>query len=87
MLIQRHHKHVGALQFLQHLLTALVPLGLSDDSVTEGGAELLQDRGAQQKPLHSRWLLLEHFLDQVVQDIALTTTDLLQHRGRIGGAL
>ena len=47
MLIQRYNKHVGALQLLQHLPTTRLPAGLSDDGVTEGGAELIQNGGAQ----------------------------------------
>ena len=83
MPIQGHHKHIGSLQLFQQLLTVRLP----SDGITEGGTQALQDRGAQQKCLHRSRLLLEHFLDQVVQDVALAATHLLQHLCRIRGSL
>lgn len=67
--IQRHDKQVGALQRLQHLL-AVASL---EQGIAQGRAEPLQYRGVQQEALDGGLQAAEHFLGQIVQDIALLT--------------
>jgi hypothetical protein len=43
---------------------------------------MFQDRGLQQKRLHSCALTPEHLLDQVIEDVALTAIHLLQQGAR-----
>src|SRR6266487_4832743 len=72
--IQRDQKDIGSLQRLQNLLAAW----LSHDRVAQGGGELCEYRGLEEKRLDLRRLLLEHFLSQVIQDIALRAAQLAE---------
>src|SRR5260370_11053712 len=65
--IEGHHKEIGLLKSLEHLLAAM----LLHDRVTEGGIELLEDAGAEQEGLDLLSLSLKDLLGQKVQDIAL----------------
>src|SRR5437899_2631452 len=77
--IEGHHKYIGLLESLEQVLTA----GLLHDGVTKWGGEPFKDGGRKQKRLHLRWLLSEDDFSQIVQDIALIPTGLLQQRDRI----
>src|SRR5260370_39500694 len=52
--------------------------------MTEWCDKLLEDAGAQQKPLHLLRLLSKHHLSQIVQDIALAPAALVQQGERVG---
>ncbi len=56
---------------------------LLHDSVTERGIETLENAGGEQKGLHLLGLPLEDDFSQIVQNVALIPTDLLQEAERI----
>ena len=66
-LIQRHQEQARPLHLLQQRLTAC-PAG---DRITERAAEAIKHRGLQQEVAHLLALLLEHFLGQVIQHVAV----------------
>src|SRR5207302_10709752 len=71
--IERHHKQIGMLKPVQHLLA----VSLLGESITERSSEALEDTGGEQKGLHLLWLLPKHHLGQIVQDITPVPTGLL----------
>src|SRR5260370_15395936 len=77
--IEGHDKYIGLLELLEQLLTA----SLLHNCVTKRGSEPFKDGGRKQKRLHLRWLLSEDDFSQIVQDIALIPTNLLEQLLRI----
>src|SRR5437660_7413170 len=71
--IECHHKYIGLLKPLQHLLI----VSLLHDSITERSGEPFKVTGGEQKGSHLLWLLPKHHLGQIVQDVALLATGLL----------
>src|SRR6266550_9149613 len=68
------------LEPLQHLLA----ISLLHESIAQRGIKPLEERCGEQKGLHLLWLPLKHHLGQIVQDVALIPTGLLEQGGWIG---
>src|SRR2546428_2638662 len=50
-------------------------VAVSTDSITEGGAEPFEKRGAQQKVLHLRSLTAQDFIEEIVSDIVMAAAE------------
>ncbi len=78
-LIQRDQEQARPLGLLEQRLAALA----AGDGVAQRAAEPLEHRGFQQERAHLLALALQHFLGQVVQDVAVAAGERRHEPGGI----
>jgi hypothetical protein len=83
LLVEGNEEQVGAFQLFEHLLA----IGIPGESVAELAAEPLQDGGPEQEGPHPLWLALEHLLAQVVEHVAMGSTEAFQECVWVGSPL
>src|SRR4051794_13324776 len=77
--VKRDEKDIGLLEPAQGLLA----VSLLHDGITQRDREALQNGCGKQKGLHFLRLTSQYLLSQIVQDVALIPTGLLQQAERI----
>ena len=80
--VQGYDEQVGALEVLEHR-AAVCPSG---DGVTQWSGEPVEDGGVQQELADLLGLVLQHLVDQVVQDEAVTAGERADEPGDVGAA-
>src|SRR5260370_35768189 len=71
LVIQRYQEEIGLFQPLKRRL----PLRISRHRLTERTRHPLQDRGLEQKGLDGFGLMNQHLFDQVVNNVAVVTSE------------
>ena len=79
LFVQGHQEEVVAFQVLQ----GFAARRLAGHGFAEGGGKLVEDRCAAQKRAHLFRLAGQHFLDQIVQDVAVRAPEPLHETGRV----
>lgn len=69
--IKRDHEEIGVVQSFQDGLAA----ASSGDRVAQPGGQPIQDRCLEQKVPQGLWLLVQHLLDEVIQDEVVTARE------------
>ena len=69
VVIERHEEQVGPIKRLQHRPA----VSASRDRIAERRIHTAENRGVQQEGAHLRRLVLQHLLDQVVDDVSVVS--------------
>ena len=85
--IQRNQEEIGSLQIFQDFLAG-TGLRLSmfagldpGHGIAEGSAEILKYGSLEEKILYFLWLVVEDFLHQIIQNIAITAGKVIDEKG------
>ena len=81
--VQRHDKEIGPLQRLQGRRS----VASTGHRVAERAAKPIEDGGLEQKVADRRGLAAQHFVDQVVEDVAVRPGEGPHEGARVGASL